>query len=89
LWIVIAAIDLVIESDLLADTQLWPATLPTWFLPVAARMTPGVTAALTEMAVLARMLGGLAETQMFRFIYLLKTSYADELFVLGSHFPFH
>ena len=85
----IAAIDLVIESDLLADTQLWPATLSTWSLPVAARMTPGVTAALTEMAVLARMLGGLAETQMFRFIYLLKTSYADELFVLGSHFPFH
>jgi hypothetical protein len=51
-------------------------------------MASGVTALLTEMTVLARMLTGRIGALMLRLIYLLKTRYADKLSVLDQ-LPFH
>jgi hypothetical protein len=51
-------------------------------------MASGVTALLTEMAVLARMLAGRVGALMLRLIHLLETRYADKLSVLDQ-LPFH
>ena len=87
-WIVILAVDLFIVSDLLADTQLRPTNPPAGLFRIAARMASGVTALLTEMAVLARMLAGRVGALMLRLIHLLEARYADKLSALDQ-LPFH
>jgi hypothetical protein len=85
----IALINLFIESDLLANTHLWPTIRPGCLLAATARDTPRITAELTTMAVRAGMLGGLTRTCVDWLIDLFQAGHRNESPIFDTHLPFH
>jgi hypothetical protein len=85
----IALVNLFIESDLLANTHLWPIIRPGCLLAAAARDTPRITAELTAVTVRAGMLGGLTRSSMDRLIDLFQSGHRNESLIVDTHLPFH